>query len=293
MPALTSELPSLFAEGFIGNVVRSLLVILIVVAVRTSLVRTILRVSPPSEVRRRWVVGIRNSTLLILVVGLAAVWLEAVQAFGTLMLGLGVAFVVATKELLQCVLGSIVRTVANTYKVGDRIEVASFRGDVIDFNLLTTTLLEVGPGKNMHLRTGRQVVFPNARLVDSAIVNESYMDKFVLHVLTVPISVNDDIAAAERTLLAAADAETEAFLPEARRHMADLERKHGLDGLPIQTRATLQLTDPDKAQILVRFPAPVGRQWQIEQKILRAYLEDRRKRLAMLESPDAGSAESS
>ena len=290
---LTQYLDGLAAEGFLGNVARSLLVIVIVVAVRTFLVRMILRISPQSEVRRRWVVGIRNTSLLILVVGLAAVWLEAVQAFGTLILGLGVAFVVATKELIQCILGSIMRTVANTYKVGDRIEIAGFRGDVIDFNLLTTTLLEVGPGKSMHLRTGREIVFPNARLVDSAIVNESYMEKFVLHVLTVPIALDDDIEAAERTLAKAADAETESFLPEARRNMADLERKHGLDGLPIQTRTSVQLTDPDKAQILVRFPAPVGRQWQIEQKILRAYLEDRRKRLAILEGPDARPAEGS
>ena len=274
MFAIPEELHALIEDGFMGNVARSLLIIVIVVAVRSFLVRTIVRVSPPSEVRRRWVVGVRNSSLLILAIGLAAVWLEAVQSFGTLILGLGVAFVVATKELIQCVSGSIVRTVANTYKIGDRVDIGGFRGDVIDFNLFATTLLEVGPHKTGHLRTGRTIVVPNARLTDTAIINESYMEKFVLHVLTVPVKI-EEIAAAEKALVEAAEKETDSFLSEARRHMADLERRHGLDGLPIQIRTTVQVNDPGQASILLRFPVPVGRQWQLEQTILRAYLDSR------------------
>ena len=71
----------------------------------------------------------------------------------------------------------------------------------------------------------------------------------------------------------AAEFECADYLEEARGHMATMERSHGLHGLPAQPRTLVQVTDPDKMAIVVRTPAPVGRQGAIEQAILRRYLE--------------------
>lgn len=263
----------LSGEPFSSQVARSIVLVVAILVVRAALTRTILRLSPQSEIRRRWVVGIRNYSLMILIVGLGAVWFQALETFGTLILGIGVAVVIATKELILCVTGSFLRTVANTYNVGDRIEINSFRGDVIDTNLFTTTLLEVGPGRSMHLRTGRTIVVPNARMLDTVVVNESFMRQFVVHVFTVPVKMTSDWHKAERLLLEAAEAESAEFLDQARGYMDTMERSHGLVGLPVQPRTLIQVSDPDKISILVRTPSPVGRQGNIEQAILRRYLE--------------------
>ncbi|MBI1356065.1 MAG: mechanosensitive ion channel [Acidobacteria bacterium] len=257
----------------IEQIARSIVLIVGVLAVRAFVTRTILRLAPQSEIRRRWIVGVRNYSVMILALGLGAVWFKALETFGTLILGLGVAFVIATKELIQCMTGSFLRTVANTYNVGDRIEINNFRGDVIDVNLFTTTLLEVGPGRSMHLRTGRTIVVPNIKMLDSTVVNESFMRQYVLHVFSVPVKLSSDWKKAEQALLEAAEAESAEFLEEARSYMETLERSHGLRGLPVQPRTLLQLNDPDKVTILVRTPAPVGRQGAIEQAILRRYLD--------------------
>src|SRR5690606_32112227 len=71
---------------------------------------------------------------------------------------IAVAFVVATKELILCITGSILKMASRSFVIGDRIQVKDFRGDVIDQNLLATTILEVGPGKLTHQRTGRMAV---------------------------------------------------------------------------------------------------------------------------------------
>ena len=260
-------------EDPVGQVARSIVLIVVVLAVRAFLIKTILRLAPQSEVRRRWIVDVRNYSVMILALALGAVWFKALETFGTVILGLGVAFVLATKELIQCMTGSFLRTVANTYNVGDRIEINNFRGDVIDVNLFTTTLLEVGPGRTMHLRTGRTVVVPNIKMLDSTVINESFMRQFVLHVFSVPVKLSSDWKKAEQALLESAEAECAEFINEARTHMETMERSHGLHGLPVQPRTLLQITDPDKVTILVRTPAPVGRQGAIEQAILRRYLD--------------------
>ena len=254
------------------KLVKSAILVAMLLAVRSVVTASVLRLSPQSELRRRWVVSIRNTSIFLIVVGLAAIWAEAVESFGALVLALGVGFFIATKELLMCATGSFLRTVANTYSVGDRIEIGGYRGDVIDLNLFTTTLLEVGPSPTMHLRTGRTIVAPNSKLLDQIVVNESFMRRYVVHVFQAPVRIDADWRKAEEALLAAAQEECAPFLDEARSYMASLEREHGLQGLPVQPRTFLQLNEPDKATIVVRVPTPVGRQGAIEQAIVRRYL---------------------
>jgi sterol desaturase/sphingolipid hydroxylase (fatty acid hydroxylase superfamily) len=85
-------------EPIATQVVRSIVLIVAIFLVRAALTRTILRLTPQSEIRRRWVVGIRNYSLMILILGLGAVWFRALETFGTLILGLGVAVVIATRS---------------------------------------------------------------------------------------------------------------------------------------------------------------------------------------------------
>ena len=269
---MLEDLYQVFENATALKLLKSVVLVAAVLSIRGFLTATVLRLSPQSEQRRRWVVNVRNTSILLVVLGLAALWAEAVETFGALVLALGVGFVIGTKELLMCVTGSFLRTVANTYSVGDRIEIGSFRGDVIDLNLFTTTLLEVGPGANLHLRTGRTIVVPNSKLLGDVVVNESFMKQYVVHVFHVPVRIDADWHKAEAALLEAAEAECAPFIDEARSYMDSMERSHGLRGLPVQPRTILQLTDPEKATIVVRVPTPVGRQGAIEQAIVRRYL---------------------
>lgn len=265
------------------ELIASLVLVTSVIAIRTVVTRTILKGAPRSELRRSWVVSVRNASWLIIVLGLAAVWANALESFGTALLAVAVAFVIATKELIQGVLGNFVRATTNMYSIGDRIEVGAHRGDVVDLNLLSTTILEVGPGRTSHLRTGRTVIIPNLKLLDTTVVNESSMNQYVVHSFTVPVSLKHDWKRAEEVLLAAAQDECEPFIEEARVHMEKLEREHGLKRLPLRPRVLLELGQPDRVTLIVRVPAPVGRQGTLEQAILRRYLSDTSWRTGHLE----------
>jgi len=256
------------------NVLATALSIGLILALRHFAIRMILKDSTKSEDRRRWVVSIRNATVLIILIIIYYIWAADIANVGTALLAFAVAMVIATKELIQCFMGSIFRTVTNMYSVGDRIEIGPHRGDVIDITPLSTTILEVGPGKASHLRTGRRVVIPNAKLIDTYVVNESSMRDFVVHYFSLPLSVKDDWKKAESILKGAAEAECKSFIDEARRHMAALEREHGLKGLPLQPRVLVEVPQSDKLNLLLRFPAPVGAQGRIEQQILRRFLDE-------------------
>jgi len=268
------ELPFTLSTPTLEKAIASVLLLVLMLAARAFLGRVLTKHVKRTEQRRRWLVNIRNALLLFAVVALGIIWIDELKNLGVAILGLGVAFVIAVKEFLLCLNGSFLRATTNAFSVGDRIEWAGHRGDVIDINLFTTTLLEVGPGHAFHLRTGRTVVIPNSKMLDSPVINESHMKRFVLHVFAVPLRVEDDWQRAESILLTACREECAPYLAEAASHMKRMEDEHGLTGLPPEPRVVVQLTEARKLTLLVRFPCPVGRQGSLEQAIMRRFLAE-------------------
>jgi len=243
-------------------------------ALRAFVGQALLRRVTPPEIRRRWLVGVRNATMLLGVLALGAIWADALRPFVVSLLAVAVAFVIAMKELIQSALASLMRSATNLYSVGDRIEVGGNRGDVVDYNLFTTTIMEVGPGRAFHMRTGRTITFPNSKLLETYVINESYTRDYVNHSFSVHLRVNEDWERAESILIDAARAECASYLSDAKERMKNLEQSEALNGLTANPRVAVQMTDLGKLNLLVRFPVPVGRQGRVEQAITRRFLRE-------------------
>ncbi|WP_114418680.1 mechanosensitive ion channel domain-containing protein [Marinospirillum perlucidum] len=246
----------------------SLLLLVVVFFLQWLFSRLIRRSDLPGELRRKWLVQSRNGLLLLGLLGLFMLWGEELRTLALSVVALAVALVVATKELILCLTGSLLKSAARSFDIGDRIQIKDFRGDVIDQNLLTTTLLEVGPGKLTHQRTGRTLVVPNAIFVAEPVVNESYTQEFVLHVFTLPFMRDDRWREAKQLLLEAAQQHSAPYLEEARRHMQRLASRRGLEMPSVEPRVSLQFPDAEEIHLIIRVPARASQKSYIEQAIL-------------------------
>jgi small-conductance mechanosensitive channel len=251
----------------------SLLLLLSLLIFRTLIVRAIAKNPTLSmEAKRRWIVSIRNAVLFVLLAGLVVIWAHELQALAVSLVALAAAFVLATKELILCWSGAALRVGGKVYSVGDRIQIAGHRGVVLDHDMFATKLLEIGPGQASHLYTGRVMVFPNSLLFMHALIKENPGQEYGLYILVVPLRDNDDWRDAERHLLDAAQAECSPFMKEAGRHMKLLEQTTLLEAPSPEPRITIQLSEPGRIQLVLRFPAPDRGRSRIEQAILRRYL---------------------
>jgi small-conductance mechanosensitive channel len=251
----------------------SLLLLLFLLIVRALIVRAISKNPTLSmEAKRRWVVSVRNSMVFVLLVGLVVIWAHELQAFAVSLVALAAALVLATKELLLCRSGAALRVGGKVYSVGDRIQIAGHRGVVLDHDIFATKLLEIGPGHASHLYTGRVTVFPNSMLFTNALVKENPVQEYGLYILMIPLKDKDDWRDAERHLLDAAKAECIPFMGEAGRQMKLLEQTNLLEAPSPEPRVTIQLSEPGRINLVLRFPAPDRGRSRIEQAILRRYL---------------------
>ena len=268
-----------WVEGLSGTLtletMKSGILLLVLLIVRALLGRAIVR-NPRLSVddRRRWVVTIRNGVAIAFIVGLIFIWAHELQTFVVSLAAIAVALVLATKELLLCLSGTILRAGSNAYSIGDRVQIGAHRGIVLDQDWITTTLLEIGPGHMSHLFTGRTIVVPNSLLLTTPLANESYTSEYVFQVVTVPLKVSDDWRRAEQVLLDAAKAESASYLEDARQHMKVLGTKNLLEAPSVDPRVTIQLADPDHLNLLLRLPMPGRGRGRIEQAILRRFLAE-------------------
>ncbi len=256
-----------------ARVISTLALLLILITVRAVTLSRLRRMEGLSnDLRRRWSSQIRLWALLLLILGLMIIWGSELRAFALSVVAIAAAIVIATKELIMCVSGALLKTGGRSFVIGDRIEIGAFRGDVVDQTLLTTTLLEIGPGPNIHQHTGRSVVIPNSLMLTTPVINETFFDEYVLHAFAVPIGREDNLKAAESALLQAARDECASYFDTAREHIEELVRREGLEPLSVEPRVTLRMDEPGKTVMLARIPAPARRKGRIEQAILRRYL---------------------
>jgi small-conductance mechanosensitive channel len=258
-------------------------ILLFIVAGRRIAVRTFDNSGLPPERRIQFLVQSRNAAIFIFLASVAVLWAEQLQTIAFSLAAVAVALVIATKELILCVSGTVLRISARSFRLGDRIEVGSTRGDVIDIGPLTTTLLEVGPEPSIHKLTGRAVVIPNSLFLTTAVVNETFTDEYVLHTTRVELEVDADWRDAERTLLEAASDICAQYIPDARENMERVGHKHGLEPPTVEPRVWVS-TRTTGIGLILRYPAPIRHRGQVEQSILRAYLDRRALKSA---KPDA------
>ncbi|MDJ0962153.1 MAG: mechanosensitive ion channel [Acidimicrobiia bacterium] len=251
------------------HVIASIVIVAIAVVVRFAVGRLVRRQTWASaEVGRRWMIQVRNITVLVAFIALVIVWAQELRTAALSLVAFAVAAVIATKEMIMAVGGSFSRATSGSFAVGDRVRIGAHRGDVIDHSLLTTTLLEIGPG---HVRTGRTLVIPNNLLLTDAVANETAGHGYVLHSFAVPVA-KSEWHGAQKALLAAAKEHSAEYVEDARREMERRARAHSLSTPIVDPFVLAKPTGTDTVELTVRVPVPAREAWWVENEILAAWL---------------------
>lgn len=118
------------------------------------------------------------------------------------LVGAALAFVLQ-KPLLNLV-GWVLVTYRQVYRIGDRIEVGDVRGYVTDIGLMYTELQEFGKWMKGDTFTGRIVTIPNGAVVDGPTFNYTRDFPFVWDEVEVMVTYESDIAVAKTHMISAA-----------------------------------------------------------------------------------------
>lgn len=183
----------------------------------------------PAYNQRRLIASSRNVFLILLLVGLVLIWAPQLRTFALSLTAVAVAIVVATKELILCLSGAVLRATTRAFTVGDWIEVGGIRGEVTDHTALATTLHEFGAGPHAYMPTGRTIVLPNSMLLTTPVLNQTAFRDHTFHRFAVTLDPAPDIRGARAAAQEIVRRRFAPFSEGATRANAAIERRTHAD----------------------------------------------------------------
>ena len=256
------------------EVVESVLMVMALLVLRGVLLNLYLRRHPhySIEEKRRSLVLSRNLTLILTIFGLAVIWATQIQTLALSMFAVAAAIVVATKELIMCLSGSILRSVTKQYSVGDYIEVNGLRGRVVDINLLNTLMMQIGPNPLVGQLSGKTLSFPNSLLLNHSVRRDNILGDYVIHTVEIPVPIHLDSDVIVGRLKAVLEPLCQPYVPAIQRHLENVQAEKLFITPAAQPRVTRVPHDDKVFLIIVRYASPVAKRLEIQQAVLDEFL---------------------
>lgn len=138
------------------------------------------------------------TVVMIIIAFLFENWYTAAVSLGLFSLVLGFAL----QTPISSFIGWLYIIIRTPYKVGDRIQISDFKGDVVEINYLDTTLWEfAGDYLTNDLPSGRLIRFPNTIVLQSEVYNYSWRKfPYIWNEIPFHIAYESDFNFVETTL---------------------------------------------------------------------------------------------
>lgn len=250
------------------DLLASFLLLLLLWITRKVVIRSI-RARPelaPHD-QRRLIASSRNVFLLLLLVGLVLIWAPQLRTFALSLTAVAVAIVVATKELILCLSGAVLRATTRAFAVGDWIEIGESRGEVTDHTWLATTLQEFGSGPHAYMPTGRTIVVPNSLLLTAPVRNQSALRDHTHHTFAMTFDPVPQLEGTHALVSGIVDRHYEPFRDQATRAKAGIERQTHSDLPDPAPVIRFRTSDLGKLRIEITLFCPSQAAEQLESEI--------------------------
>ena len=147
------------------KVVKSLLVVLFFLLVRSVLMRVLLRNVTDVRQRYSWSRGVTSTIAVLILIFLGVIWFAGLERIATFAGILGAGLAVALHDTIANIAGFLFIMIRRPFEVGDRIEIEGVAGDVIDIRVFQFSLLEIGNWVDADQSTGRILQVPNGKVL--------------------------------------------------------------------------------------------------------------------------------
>ena len=220
---------------------------------------------------RRAISVLHHGAVIIVFATIVLIWLPQLQRFMLSITAIAVALVVATKELLLCLLGTLMIRTSRAFVIGDWIAVQERFGEVIERNLLSTMIQEVEP--RGYTYTGRTVVVPNSLFLGASVANQNFLKRYQFHSFSITIEPDAFPFDAEERLEQRIRSLTAPFADVARRYNHMLELRTGID-IP-DPEPSIEFTTNDTAKLVTTMTVfcPTERIGDLEKAMVREFFE--------------------
>ncbi|KJG31697.1 mechanosensitive ion channel family protein [Photobacterium angustum] len=230
-----------------------------------------------SEEQRKWMSRTKNGTFSILILLLFILWRSEINEFALSVTAIAVAIVVASKEIILCITGSIQRASSRSFRIGDWIEVGKLCGEVIEHNMMATVIQEIDLHHGQYHYTGKTATLPNSMFFTYPVKNLNFMKRYVYHNFSIVVPNFLNLYPLLPTMVKKIEQHCEDFIEVARRYNSMIEKHAGVD-LP-GSEPHIHISSGATGEQIVHFMlfCPTEQATHLEQEIRQDFMEEYEK----------------
>jgi small-conductance mechanosensitive channel len=259
-------------SSVIIDLAASIGLVVVILFARLLAIRFVRTTEASPQEQRRWITNIKNAFFLVALTGIVLIWAPQLRTLALSLTAVVAAVVVATKELLLCLSGAVVRASSKSFVVGDWIEVAGVRGEVIDYTLFVTTLQELEASSHGGRHSANTVTVPNSVFLVGPIRKLNHIKDHLFHRFAVTADPGVDLLGRRGEIEKAIQGIYAPFRDQALR-ARDLLEKSGASSLPeVGPRIQFSTTDLGKLRVTVTVFIPLGHADLVENEVTCAIL---------------------
>lgn len=153
------------------------------------------------------------------------------------------ALVISLQDVCASAFGWIVIMLAGKFRAGDRLEVDGIRGDVIDIDLLRTTLNEVDAWLDSDQATGRIVIIPNNFIFRSKVLNYSHEHPYIWGRINLTFTYDTSVTKAMELCSKVLRQETSEVFAQAQQASKTFCERYGKDNSSYEPQIYTKIAD--------------------------------------------------
>ncbi len=195
--------------SIVTRLLWTVVVVLVLWIVRTAVLRIAWRHTDEPRTRYAWRKAVMYITAFIGVVAVGRIWVSGFRSMATFAGLLSAGIAIALRDVFVNVAGWFFILWRRPFVVGDRVEVAGQRGDVVDLRVFQFSLMEVGNWVDADQSTGRMLHIPNGLVLTSPLANYGQGFEYIWNEIPVLVTFESDWKKAKTLLQRIADERSE------------------------------------------------------------------------------------
>jgi len=256
----------------LANLLVTMAIIVVLWLIRWAWLSITNRSTNDPQVRYRWR---KTATYFLTIIGLilvGRVWLEGIQSLVTYLGLVSAGIAIALRDPIVNWFGWMFIGSRRPFTIGDRIQIGTLSGDVIDIGVSTFSVLEVGSPQLGEQTTGRIVHVPNGKVFVEPLANVTQGFNYVWNEIPITITFESDWRRAKTILRDILKEGFESVTEEAARFIQDASRKFLIRSANVNPVVYTKIV-PDGVELTLRYVCEARSRRKSTEALCEAILE--------------------
>jgi small-conductance mechanosensitive channel len=151
------------------------------------------------------------------------------------------AMVIALKDIFTSIAGWLAMMMGGRMSIGDRVEIDTTKGDVLDIDLLRTTMLEVNGWLGSDQPTGRVISMPNNFIFTKKLFNYSHGHPYIWSKVDFTVTLDSPAGEALALFKRVLEDETRTQFAEARVAASAMRSRYGIEDAVYEPKVRMRV----------------------------------------------------